>query len=65
VDRADNSLNIFDASPEDSAEYSCEADNGYGRARDSIQIVVENIRVDEACGDNPHFANCKLIVRAR
>ena len=33
--------------------------------RDSIRIVVENVQISEQCEDNPHFANCKLIVRAQ
>ena len=33
--------------------------------RDSIRIQVENVQISEQCEDNPHFANCKLIVRAQ
>ena len=30
-----------------------------------MSVSVENIEVREECRDNPHFANCKLIVKAR
>ena len=30
-----------------------------------MSVSVENIVVREECRDNPHFANCKLIVKAR
>ena len=43
----------------------CEADNGYARDSASVSVSVENIVVREECRDNPHFANCKLIVKAR
>ncbi len=33
--------------------------------RDSIRIMVENVQISAQCEDNPHFANCKLIVRAQ
>ena len=62
---SNNTLSIFDASPGDSATYTCEADNGYGRASDSATVTVENVYVAQTCEDNPHFANCKLIVRAQ
>ena len=37
----------------------------YFTGRDSIRITVENVQISEQCEDNPHFANCKLIVRAQ
>ena len=45
--------------------FRCEADNGYARDSASVSVSVENIEVREECRDNPHFANCKLIVKAR
>ncbi len=56
---------MYRAVPSDSGTYTCEADNGYARDSDSASVTVEEVDVADACVDNPHFANCKLIVRAR
>ncbi len=47
VIRSNNTLVVFDANPADSATYTCEADNGYGRASDSATVTVENVYVSQ------------------
>ena len=64
VNRGNNTLVIKQSRPRDAATYTCEADNGYRRAADSIRVEVEDVEVTGDCTDNPFFANCKLIVKA-
>eukprot|EP00094_Tigriopus_californicus_P005670 TCALIF_05465-PA protein Name:"Similar to Ppn Papilin (Drosophila melanogaster)" AED:0.16 eAED:0.17 QI:0/0/0/0.82/0.81/0.82/34/0/2463 len=63
--RTNNTLTIYDSTPEDTGTYTCEASNGYSSNSASVSVIVENVQVQETCTDNPYFANCKLIVKAR
>jgi hypothetical protein len=65
IQRNNNTLSINQAQAQDSGSYTCSASNGYNDAQDSVIISVEQIQVEEKCQDNPYFANCKLIVKAR
>lgn len=65
IQRNNNTLSINQAQAQDSGSYTCSASNGYNEAQDSVIISVEQIQVEEKCQDNPYFANCKLIVKAR
>ena len=58
-------LAIDRAQPEDGGNYVCRASNGYNEAEDRVDITVEDLQVQDSCVDNPYFANCKLIVKAR
>ena len=60
-----NTLAIDRAQPEDGGNYVCRASNGYNEAEDRVDITVEDLQVQDSCVDNPYFANCKLIVKAR
>jgi hypothetical protein len=60
-----NTLAIDRAQSDDSGNYRCRASNGYKEAEDSVDLVVEDLQVQDDCVDNPYFANCKLIVKAR
>jgi len=60
-----NTLSIRQAQPQDSGSYECTASNGYNEAMDRVVIAVEDLQIQEDCKDNPYFANCKLIVKAR
>jgi len=60
-----NTLAIDRAQPADGGNYICRGSNGYSEAQDSVNIVVEDLQVQDDCVDNPYFANCKLIVKAR
>jgi len=60
-----NTLAIDRAQPDDGGTYLCRGSNGYNEAEDSVSITVENLQVQDDCVDNPYFANCKLIVKAR
>lgn len=60
-----NTLAIDRAQADDSGNYLCRASNGYKEAEDSVNLTVEDLQVQEDCVDNPYFANCKLIVKAR
>ncbi|XP_076032052.1 proteoglycan-like sulfated glycoprotein papilin isoform X2 [Oratosquilla oratoria] len=61
----DNTLIITNTKDEDTGMYKCEAVNEYGRASSGKLITIEGIYVHPSCTDNPYFANCKLIVRAK
>ena len=63
--RSNNTLAIYRAQPADSGTYTCRGSNGYNEAEDSTVLRVENLQVQADCSDNPYFANCKLIVKAR
>jgi hypothetical protein len=65
VIRANNTLAIYGARSEDTATYTCMASNGYNEDQASVSIQIENIQIEADCEDNPYFANCKLIVKAR
>lgn len=60
-----NTLSIERAQADDGGNFKCLGSNGYNEAFDSVDISVENLKVEEDCVDNPYFANCKLIVKAR
>ena len=60
-----NTLVIDRARPEDGGSYVCRASNGYNEAEDRVEITVDDLQVQDSCVDNPYFANCKLIVKAR
>ena len=60
-----NTLAIDRAQPADGGNYACRASNGYKEAEDRVDITVEDLQVQDTCVDNPYFANCKLIVKAR
>ena len=60
-----NTLVIFNSRESDSGRYTCEADNGYKRDADSVDITIANIFIPHDCNDNPYFANCKLIVKTQ
>ena len=62
---SNNTLAIDRAQPEDGVNYICRASNGYNEAEDRVDITVEDLQVQDSCVDNPYFANCKLIVKAR
>ena len=62
---SNNTLAIDRAQPEDGVNYTCRASNGYNEAEDRVDITVEDLQVQDSCVDNPYFANCKLIVKAR
>merc|ERR1712083_656762 len=62
--RNNNTLIIYNGRETDSGRYTCEAENGYKRDSDSVDITVANVVVPQDCTDNPYFANCKLIVKA-
>ena len=64
VDPNSNALVIFNGRESDSGRYTCQAENGYKRDSDSVDITVANIVMPHDCNDNPYFANCKLIVKA-
>jgi len=63
--RTNNTLAIHQAQNADSGRYECTASNGYNEAVDSVTISVEDLKVKDDCKDNPYFANCQLIVKAR
>jgi len=63
--RNNNTMAIYHAGNQDSGRYTCRGSNGYNEAEDSVDIRVETVTVDASCTDNPYFANCKLIVKAR
>ncbi|XP_072145613.1 papilin-like [Dermacentor andersoni] len=60
-----HTLLIPSAAMSDGGEYSCQADNGHSNASVSVHIIMDDIYVPESCTDNPRFANCNLILRAR
>lgn len=60
-----NTLMITGAEGADSGSYRCEAVNLLGDSSSLISIVVEGVYLHPNCTDNPFFANCKLIVKAR
>ncbi|XP_075555420.1 proteoglycan-like sulfated glycoprotein papilin isoform X2 [Dermacentor variabilis] len=60
-----HTLLIPSAAMSDGGEYSCQADNGHSNESVSVHIIMDDIYVPESCTDNPRFANCNLIVRAR
>ncbi|KAK8394131.1 hypothetical protein O3P69_006372 [Scylla paramamosain] len=61
----DNTLVISDAEVGDSGQYKCHVQNDFGIASSSTVISIKGIYVHPTCTDNPYFANCKLIVRAK
>jgi len=63
--RSNNTLAIYGARAEDTGTFSCYASNGYNEDEASVNIHIENVEVADGCADNPYFANCKLIVKAR
>ncbi|XP_046445127.1 papilin-like isoform X2 [Daphnia pulex] len=60
-----NTLIITGAEGSDSGSYRCEAVNLLGDSTSIISVVVEGVYLHPNCTDNPFFANCKLIVKAR
>ncbi|XP_045125738.1 papilin-like isoform X12 [Portunus trituberculatus] len=61
----DNTLVISNAEVGDSGQYKCHVQNDYGTANSITVISIKGIYVHPTCTDNPYFANCKLIVRAK
>ncbi|XP_071454258.1 papilin isoform X2 [Hetaerina americana] len=60
-----NRIIILRANTTDTGTYRCEASNPYGSSSSSVSILVEGVYVHPNCTDNPLFANCGLIVKAR
>ncbi|XP_042237860.1 papilin-like isoform X4 [Homarus americanus] len=61
----DRTLVINDARADDSGMYKCQVQNEFGIADSTTFITIKGIYVHPTCTDNPFFANCKLIVRAK
>nr|XP_045610870.1 papilin-like [Procambarus clarkii] len=61
----DRTLIIKDAQTDDSGRYKCQVQNEFGIADSTTVITIKGTYVHPSCTDNPFFANCKLIVRAR
>ncbi|KAK7075724.1 hypothetical protein SK128_022420, partial [Halocaridina rubra] len=61
----DRTLVIYDAEDKDSGRYKCQVQNQFGIADSTTFITVRGVYVHPSCTDNPFFANCKLIVRAK
>lgn len=62
---ANGTLLIKTALPMDSGTYQCEASNINNMAKSSVSITINGATIPEDCTDNPFFANCKLIVKAK
>ncbi|XP_030369297.1 papilin isoform X5 [Scaptodrosophila lebanonensis] len=59
-------LVISNVTAEDTGVYGCTARNSYSYSTSEDNIRIESvIPVSPECIDNPYFANCNLIVRAR
>ncbi|KAK2706695.1 hypothetical protein QYM36_014662 [Artemia franciscana] len=61
----DSALLIAQSEASDSGTYRCQATNDYGTTTGYTAISVEGIYIHPSCNDNPFFANCRLIVKAR
>nr|XP_023024406.1 papilin-like [Leptinotarsa decemlineata] len=60
-----HTLTILDATKADSGFYQCEAINAYTKSTSTLEILIEGIYIHPSCTDNPFFANCALIVKAK
>ena len=62
----DNALVVTKATQIDGGVYTCRATNKHESVFDNIEVSVkEGEKPKEECKDDPNFANCALIVRAR
>jgi len=64
IDQGDE-LTLTDVTSEDSGVYTCMAQNMFGSVSSDARLRVEGVYVSPSCVDNPFFANCALIVRAK
>ncbi|KAG5871898.1 hypothetical protein JTB14_030952 [Gonioctena quinquepunctata] len=60
-----NTLSILQATKADSGFYQCEAYNVYTKSTSTLEILVKGVYIHPNCTDNPFFANCALIVKAK
>jgi len=56
---------IGNAETSDSGSYRCEAANLLGQSVSIISVSVDGVYLHPNCTDNPFFANCRLIIKAR
>lgn len=60
-----HTLFIASAAYSDSGVYTCVANNGHSNESVSVRITMDAVHVPDTCTDDPRFANCNLIVKAR
>jgi len=61
----DHSLVITGTSTIDGGSYSCRATNEHESVSDRVDLKVEKAEEVKQCTDNPNFARCDLIVKAK
>ncbi|KAJ6638506.1 Papilin, partial [Pseudolycoriella hygida] len=65
IGESPHQLSITDVNSDDAGYYKCAANNNLSSAYHAEQIIIDGVYVPADCTDNPFFANCKLIVKAK